>query len=110
MRKFSIAIMCVLIITIAGCGTCWTFSGGYKDYQGGVTICPNGEKSNESNTIAVDVTKEKDGEKETLYALPETDIAEIVDKLKDKIGIKSIKSGPLMHPVKELQMLLKKGK
>lgn len=99
-------ILLTLVCMCAGCGTCWTFTGGYKDYTGGVTICPNQEKSKESGTIAVDVTKDEGGESETVFGLPATDLEKIVELLKEKAGISAKSWQENEHPIKKLKILL----
>ncbi len=97
----------ILLVFFAGCaGSCISVGGSYDGkYSGNIEYCFDSAESERSGTIAFDT-----GNGEKSYSFSEDIIKGLLDKLKDKVGIKTINSEGKVenHPVKELLKLLEK--
>ena len=100
----------VLLILFGGCaGSCISVGGSYEDkYSGNIEYCFDVAESEKSGVVAFD-----SGDGEKIYSFDEDTIKDILDKLKDKVGIKTVSpdpENPGRHPVKELLEILERGK
>jgi len=106
MNKFWLLILTlVLLALICSCaGTCIRVDGSYKDFDGGIEYCFDTQQSKD---LGIPVINEHAASGDnTFFGFDLDQVNEIVEKLKDKIGIKANES-ETVHPVTELLEILK---
>lgn len=92
-------IWLILLVLVSGCaGVCMRVDGSYKDFDGGIEYCFDTQKSKDLGVPVIDENSN------TFFGFDLEQINKIVDKLKDKMGIKTEKT---KHPVTELLEILK---
>ncbi len=92
----------IFLIMCGGCaGSCISLGGSYDGkYSGNIEYCFDAAESEKAGVVAFDT-----GNGEKVYSFDEEIIQGLLDKLKDKIGIKSAEN-EAKHPVKELMELM----
>lgn len=101
MNRIWLILLVLILVLMGGCaGTCIRVDGSYKDFDGGIEYCFDTQKSKDLGVPVID-----ENSTNTFFGFDLEQINKIVDKLKDKIGIKA---GPKnIHPVTELLEMLK---